>query len=307
MQRRGLFLVLVTFFILTGLVLLGCKNITSTSAKDKTERDKDANTVSTVKGTIIAKVNNHIITLEDLNQEINAFNSIVPQDKPEARITTREKKIDYLKNELIRKTLLYQYALNKGMDKRQDIQQALEKTKQNLLVMELIQEETAKAEVSSIEIEDYYNKFKEQLKEPEERHIREIMVPTEAEAKEILIELLKGADFASLAKMYSKAESANKGGDLGFIQAGKKSPQFDAIAFSNTLEPGQYSNIIKTSEGYYIIKLEAIRGGRQKPLSELWEDIRRGLLFVKQQQRIEELIGRLSREAKIEIYESTIQ
>jgi hypothetical protein len=39
----------------------------------------------------------------------------------------------------------------------------------------------------------------------------------------------------------------------------------------------------------------------------MWEDIKRGLLFLKQQQKIEELIGQLSQKAKIEIYEGEIK
>jgi len=173
--------------------------------------------------------------------------------------------------------------------------------------MELVKDEAAKVEVSSAEIEDYYNKFKEQLKEPEERQIREIVVPTEAEAKDILIELLKGSDFAELARQRSKAPSASSGGDLGFLTKGKKFAQFDLVAFSETLEPGQYSNVFKGPDGYYIIKFEARRGGKVRSLSDMWEDIKRGLTFLKQQQRIEDLIGKLSQEAKIEVYEGEIK
>jgi peptidyl-prolyl cis-trans isomerase C len=260
-----------------------------------------------VKGTIIAKVNNIPVTLEDLNQEIETFNAMVPADKPEAKISTREKKIDYLKNEMIRRVLLYQKAMDKGLDKKEEVIRALEKTKQDLLVVELVREEAAKVEATSAEIEDYYNKFKDQLKEPEQRQIREIVISTEAEAKDILIDLLKGADFATLAKERSKAASAANGGDLGFIAKGKKSAQFDAVAFSDSLEPGQYSNIFKGPDGYYIVKVEAKSGGKQKSLSEMWDDIKRGLQFLKQQDRINELISKLSQEAKIETYEGEVK
>jgi parvulin-like peptidyl-prolyl isomerase len=130
---------------------------------------------------------------------------------------------------------------------------------------------------------------------------------TEAEAKDILIQLLQGQDFATLAKERSKSASAKDGGDMGFIQKGKASAQFDAAVFSDSLETGKISSIFKGPEGYYIIKLEAKRGGKEKSLSEMWEDIKRGLTFLKQQQAIEDLIGKLSRDAKIEIYEGEIK
>jgi peptidyl-prolyl cis-trans isomerase C len=287
------------------MFLVGCDLITALLPKKPVK--KQAGLELPVKGTVIARVNNTPITLEELNQEIDAYNAIVPADKPEAKITTRDQKINYLKNELVRRSLLYQAALARGLDRKEDVLRALEKTKQELLVMELIRQETEKIDVSSKEIEDYYNTYKEQLKEPEERQIREIVVNTEQEAKDILIQLLQGADFATLARERSKSDSAKDGGDLGFITSGKRFPQFDAVAFSDTLDVGKISSIFKGPEGYYILKLEAKRGGKQKSLSELWDDIKKGLTFLKQQQKIEELISKLSRDAKIEIYEGQVK
>ena len=287
-------------------VLWGCDKLNFLNPK-KAE-SKKTTPIVTVKGTIIAKVNNLPITLEELNKEIDIYNNnIVPADKPELKVTTRDQKINYLKNELVRRVLLYQEALDRGLDRKEEIIQALEKTKQDLLVMELVREEAEKVDVSSKEIEDYYNTYKEELKEVEERQIREIVVPTEQEAKDILIQLLQGADFITLAKERSKSPSAKDGGDLGFIQIGKKSAQFDGAAFSDTLEVGKVSNIFKGPEGYYILKLEAKRGGKQRSLSEMWDDIKRGLTFLKQQQKIEDLIGKLSTKAKLEFYEGEIK
>ncbi|MCM8795737.1 MAG: peptidylprolyl isomerase [Candidatus Omnitrophica bacterium] len=297
---------MVLLFIFLSSVLVGCDKINAWLNPKKTQTKKLAEGL-VVKGTVIAKVNNISITLEDLNQEIDTYNAMVPQDKPELKITTREKKIDYLKNDMIRRALLYQEALDRGLDRNEEVVRALEKSKMDLLAVELIRQEAEKIEVTAKEIEDYYNTYKEQLKEPQERHIREIVVPTETEARDILIQILQGVDFATLARERSKSSSAKEGGDLGFIQRGKKFLQFDTVAFSDTLEKGKVSNIFKGPEGYYILKVEDIRGGKQKSLSEMWDDIKRGLIFVKQQQRIEDLIGKLSREAKIEIYEGQIK
>jgi parvulin-like peptidyl-prolyl isomerase len=292
------------FFIICS-IFVGCDKIESLIPKK--EEPKKAPQVITVKGTVIAKVNNIPLTLEELNEEIDAYNSMVPADKPEAKITTREQKVNYLKNEMVRRTMLYQEALDRGVDKTEDAEKTLEKIKQNLLVSTLVRQEAEKVDVSAKEIEDYYNTYKEKLKSPDERDVKEIVVSTEAEAKDILIQLLQGADFATLAKERSKSVSASGGGDLGFIQAGKKSAQFDNVAFSDSLEAGKISSIFKGPEGYYILKLEAKRGGQQKSLADLWDDIKRGLTFLKQQQKIEDLVGKLSTSAKIEIYEGEIK
>jgi len=260
------------------------------------------------KGTVIAKVNNIPITLEDLNSEIEAYNNLMTsEDRPDLKITARQQKIDYLKNELVRRTILYQQAMDRGLDKNEDLLRTLEKSKRELLVIELLKEEAQKVDVSSREIEDYYNTYKEQLKEPEERHIREIVTSTEQDATDVMIQLLQGGDFATLAKQRSKSASASNGGDLGFIKKGVKSSQFDNEAFSEGLDVGKISKIFRGPDGWGILKLEAKRGGKQRTLSDMWEDIKKGLTFLKQQKSIEDLIGKLSRESKIEIYEGEIK
>jgi len=299
----------IILFAIIGLFfsgILGCDKIQGLTGRKPAVATVSASTIQP-KGAVIARVNNIAIGLDDLNQEIEIYNANVPADRPELKITTKEQKVNYLRNEIVRRTLIYQDALDKGLDRNDDVRQAVEKTRRDLLVLQDIKEIAKNIDVSSKEIEDYYNTYKEQLKEPEERQIREIVVNNEQDAKDIYIQLLQGADFASLAKSNSKTSSAKDGGDLGFIKRGKKSTAFDSAAFGDSLDVGKISSIFKTSEGYSIIKLEAKKGGKQKPLSEMWDDIKRGLTFLKQQKTIEELIGKLSSGAKIEVYEGEIK
>ncbi|MCG8431527.1 MAG: peptidyl-prolyl cis-trans isomerase [Candidatus Omnitrophica bacterium] len=260
-----------------------------------------------VKGTPIAKVNNFTITLEQMSQEIEAYNAMVPEDKPEAKITTLEQKISYVKEQMVRAMLLYQEALDRRLDANEEVSRILERTKRELLVMELLRQEADNLEVTSAEIEDYYNLYKDQIKEPEERQIREIVLATEAEAKDVLIQLLQGADFSTLARERSRAQSAREGGSLGFVKPQDKFKEFDQVAFSDTLEEGQVSNLFRGPDGFYILKIEKIRGGKAKSLTEVWDDIKRTLTFLKQQQQIEELVSQLSTKARIEVYEGEIR
>ncbi len=304
----GAALILVAAFLISGcdnLINLGGKKTSSKGALQVSSKGEYPSLP--VKGPIVARVNNMPISLEDLNQEIETFNSMVPADRPEAKITTREQKLDYLKNQKVRQLLLYQAALDRGLDRQEDILRALEKTKQDLMVVDLVRQETAQVDVSSKDIEEYYNTYKEELREPEERQVREIVVRNESDAKDIVIQLMQGADFSAVARDRSIAPSAKDGGDLGFISPGAKFAKFDSVAFSGTLDVGKISNIFKGPDGYYVLKLEAKRGGEAKTLKELWDDIKKGLTFLKQQQKVEEIIGNLSRDAKIEVYESEVK
>ncbi|MFH0763255.1 MAG: peptidylprolyl isomerase [Candidatus Omnitrophota bacterium] len=298
-----------TFVLIAALafVLPGCDYINNFFSGKKPAKEEVSGKAAAAQGTVVALVNNTPITLEELNQDISVYNALVAQEKPENKITTREQKVNYLKNEEIRQELLYQDALARGLDRSEEVIRDLEKTKRQLVLMELGKKLSENTEVGAKEIEDYYNTYKDQLKEPEQRDIREIVVGSEQEAKDILIQLLQGADFATLAKERSVSASGKSGGDLGFIAKGTKFSQFDNVAFSDSLDAGRISSIFKGPDGYYIIKIEAKRGGKQKTLSELRDDIKRMLIFLKQQQIIEDLVAKLSREAKIEIREGKVE
>ena len=111
---------LICFLIFTGLI--GCDKLNLFQSRSKGVAKEVASAFSSaVKGTVIAKVNNAPIILEDMNKEVETYNAMVPADNPEAKITTRDQKIDYLKNEMVRRVLLYQDAMSKGLDRKEEI------------------------------------------------------------------------------------------------------------------------------------------------------------------------------------------
>lgn len=119
--------------------------------------------------------------------------------------------------------------------------------------------------VTDNEIEAYYQKHKEDYKEPETRKIKYAIFPVKAtasdtaaiyaEANRILKKLKNGADFAELASTYSDDPgSAQKGGDLGYFGKGTMVKEFEKAAFSAKI--GQIIGPIKSSFGLHIIKVE---------------------------------------------------
>ena len=79
-----------------------------------------------------------------------------------------------------------------------------------------------------------------------------ILVKHEAQAKDILQQLKKGAKFHVLAKKYSTCPSGKKGGDLGEFRQGAMVPQFDKVCFSGeTLVP----HLVKTKFGWHVVKV----------------------------------------------------
>ena len=79
-----------------------------------------------------------------------------------------------------------------------------------------------------------------------------IMVNSEEKANEVLAALKAGQDFKELARKFSQAPNANKGGDLGFFLPDDFTPAF-AKALKK-LKVGELSEIIKAAQGYHIFK-----------------------------------------------------
>ena len=69
----------------------------------------------------------------------------------------------------------------------------------------------------------------------------------------------QGADFESLAKEYSQDKgSAKQGGDLGYLTRGVEE-NFDKVVFA--LKKGEVSEVIKSKQGFQIVKVDDIRAG----------------------------------------------
>ena len=82
-----------------------------------------------------------------------------------------------------------------------------------------------------------------------------ILVQQEFEAKDLVLKLEAGEEFAQLAKDFSLCPSGKDGGSLGFFSKGQMVKPFEDAAFG--LEVGGVSGPVRTQFGYHLIKREA--------------------------------------------------
>ena len=128
---------------------------------------------------------------------------------------------------------------------------------------------TQDVKVSDADIKQYYNTHGQYQK----RSVRHILVNSQSLANNLYAQLKKGADFAKLAKKYSKDPgSAAQGGKLE-ISKGQTVPEFDKTAFS--LKTGQISKPVHTQFGWHII--QALGPVQKTPLSQVKEQIKQQL------------------------------
>lgn len=137
-------------------------------------------------------------------------------------------------------------------------------------------------------IEQYYQNNLSQYSVKEQRRARHILLKVEATssdedrqkqlkiAEEVLAAAKGGADFSELARKYSEGPSKSRGGDLGLFSRGQMVKPFEDAVFS-LANPGDISDVVQTSFGYHIIKLEKIVEARTKPLAEVHDEIKKSL------------------------------
>jgi len=120
------------------------------------------------------------------------------------------------------------------------------------------------------ELRDYFEKNKSKFVKPETVELSEIFLSLagkpEAEVKARAIQLVdqirKGADFATLAKAYSE-RSAQTGGKVGLFEV--TNLRADIAAAIKNVQVGAVSEPLKTDEGYQILRVDARTAGAATP------------------------------------------
>jgi peptidyl-prolyl cis-trans isomerase C len=251
-------------------------------------------------GTYIAKVNNSVISEDDFLKEI----SLIPE-WARKNFSGKEGKERFLK-ELINKELIYQDAINRGLQNDRELAEKIEEfRKMSLLTIVLKKEIEEKAEVTESETKEFYDGNTDNFKTGEEVRARHILVDTEEKANDILSSIIKGESFAELAKTFSMDKgSAQNGGDLGFFSRGKMIPEFEETAFS--LKKGEVSKPVKTTYGYHLIETTDKREGSQIQFEEAKENIKNQLVKEKQKTLFESYIETLKNKTDIKTDEERL-
>ena len=179
--------------------------------------------------------------------------------------------------------------------------------KDQAMVRKLIDQKIgAKITVTPVEVNNYYNNHSGEFIQPEQVKLRNILIRPRSEAgvkealdlaKDILIRLQKGEDFAALAKEYSSGPNASEGGLMGYVKRGDLLPEIDKIIAG--LEEGSISDIVQTPLGYHIFKVEERSERKAYALSDVRHDIEEAIFREKAKEKIKSWVGDLKKNAYI--------
>lgn len=161
--------------------------------------------------------------------------------------------------------------------------------------------------VTPAQVQAYYTSHKASYTTPSSRDVRHILVNSKSLADKLETQLKSGADFAKLAKQYSKDPGSAKLGGKLTITKGQTVPQFDKVAFS--LKTGQTSPPVHTQYGWHIIQaLSAIKPATVTPESTAAIGIKAQLLQTKKTSTIDNFVSQLKKDfAKKTVYQTGYQ
>ena len=199
---------------------------------------------------------------------------------------------------LVNNRVIMQGAKKAGVFDRPEIKRQLRLAIEQIVGQTYL-DELLRSHVTEEELRDFYNAEVQNFRREEEIHARHILVKTEKEAQDILVQLKAGADFAEIADKKSLDENT-EGGDLGYFTKSMMIPEFGDAVFD--MRKGQLSGPIKTPFGWHVVLVEDKRLANPPAFEDVREDIERALMETKLQSVLEEERAKL----QVEILRPTI-
>lgn len=134
-------------------------------------------------------------------------------------------------------------------------------------VARLLAEAVSPPEVTEEEIAAYYGAHAAELALPEAVTLRQILLPTQSEARDIRRRLVRDPKaFDALARSRSKGPEAAAGGHMGTFSRGQLPQELEEAAFS--LPEGATSEPVATALGYHVMRVESRQQPRELTLDE---------------------------------------
>lgn len=155
----------------------------------------------------------------------------------------------------------------------QDEKDIKSQIKADLLLEKLL---TKDVEISDKELKKYYEQNERVYSIPKMLKLKQIQVPDQSEANQVLEELKDGSSFEALAMEKSTDQkTAPLGGDLGYIPEDGDILTEEAKAEVKTLSKGEWSKPVPADDGYLIYFVEDTIKKNHYSFKQVKEQIRR--------------------------------
>ena len=125
------------------------------------------------------------------------------------------------------------------------------------------------------------------------------LAAADAKANDLLKQIRAGASFEDIAKKNSDGPSAAQGGDLGAFKRGTLAKELEDKTFA--MKSGDVTDVIRTKQGYVILKVTSHQMAGIPPLKEVEPRIQDALYYQKLQPALRAYLTKLREEAYIDI------
>ena len=191
--------------------------------------------------------------------------------------------------------LLYREAIDRGLHESLKLKQQLERTRRNLLVAALLDDELGSREVdvTETEVRRYYDGnvelFRREVPEIRARHI---LLSSQRQANARWNDLRRGADFGDVARGHSEdVDTRDRGGELGVFSHAEDPTLWNSC---EDLELNAPSQPIRTEYGYHLIEVQArYEANSVKPLEQVRGQIVEKLVWQTHRRRMDQLVETL--------------
>lgn len=236
----------------------------------------------------------------DVELRVDELKAILDAAGPDAKNQLAQQPAEVnrlVRTELLRKALAAE-ARGKAWDKRPEVLAQMDRAREQVLVSSYMNSVSRPPESypSEADIRAAYDQSQNTFVVPKQYRLQQIFVlappetdkaayaKAQAKVNDLSEKVRKrGADFAALAKASSEhAESAAKGGDMGWVAEGSLIPELrDPVS---TLKKGDVSAPVKTAQGWHILRLEDAREKGVRPLPEVRDQIASALRLRRAQE-----------------------
>jgi peptidyl-prolyl cis-trans isomerase SurA len=183
------------------------------------------------------------------------------------------------------------------------------------------QEVGRKMNITPTEVAKYYEEHKSELTRPEQVELAEILVTTdppegmdkdtaaqqeaqrvadaEAKAKKLLEEIRAGAKFEDVAKRDSSGPTKDQGGALGAFARGSLSKELEDKTFA--MKDGEVSDVIRTRQGFIILKVLKHQPAGVPPLKEAESSIYETIYYQRLQPALRTFLTKLREDSFVDV------
>lgn len=181
-----------------------------------------------------------------------------------------------------------------------------------ILKQEVVRDQVGrKLELSDKDETAYYNAHEKDFEQPEQIRLSEILVPlpdsatpaevTQAEAKanDLKSQVMKGEDFAAIAKKYSGGQTAAQGGELGLFKRGVLAQVLEDQTFP--LKPGESTQPIRTRQGFVILKVTEHDQAGPSPMKDVEPQIQEALYMQAMQPALRTYLTKLREDSYVNL------